>query len=63
VAALFSNLNLVKKHKIAYNLATSEAGEKIAQILNKILKNINLIKFRDNAILLNKISHQFLVTI
>jgi len=47
VAALFSNLNLVKNHKIAYNLATSETGEKIAQILNQIFNNIHLIKFRD----------------
>ncbi len=63
--AMFCNFYLVKNHKIAYNLATTEArkNKQIFEIL-RILEifDASWSKFESYQILLNKISHRFLVT-
>jgi hypothetical protein len=66
VPDVFYNLYLVKNHIIANNSATTETREKIITYLESIeIKNlfdICLTKFENYQILLNKISHRFLVT-
>ncbi len=70
VAALvpdqFCNFYLVKNHKIAYNSATNEAIEKITMYLESLVFynffDVCLTKLKNYQILLNKISHGFLVT-
>jgi hypothetical protein len=66
VPAMFNNFYLVKKHKIADNSTTTEAGEKISPYLELLefqkLFDACLTKFENGQILLNKISHRFLGT-
>ncbi len=70
VAALASDMlcdfYLVKNHKIANNSATTEAREKISTDLNTLefekFFDVCLTKIENNQILLNKISHRFLMT-
>jgi hypothetical protein len=62
---MFCNFYLARNHKIANNAATGEAREKISTDLESIelkKKDICLTKFENYLILLNKISHRFLVT-
>ena len=66
VPDMFCNFYLVKSHKIANISATTEGTEKNKHIFG-ILKNRNFLnvcftKFENYQILLNKISHRFLVT-
>jgi len=63
VPNMLCNFYLVKNHKIASNSATTEAREKkhIFGILKIFVFYICLTKFRNNRILLNKISHRFLL--
>jgi hypothetical protein len=63
VTDMFCNLYLVKNHKIANNLATTEAREKISTFLESLeFFNVCLTKFENYQISLNKISRRFLVT-
>jgi hypothetical protein len=59
-------LLLVKNHKIADCSTAAKAKEKISKYLEsfKFAKktDVHLTKFKNNQILLNKISHKFLVT-
>ncbi len=63
---MFCNIYLVKSHKIANNSATTEAREKISTVLESVefynFLNICLTKFENYQILLNKISHRFIMT-
>ncbi len=60
---MFCNFYLVKNHKTANNLATTEAREKISTYLESLeFFDIGLTEFRNNQILLHKIIHQFLET-
>jgi hypothetical protein len=56
----------VKSHRIADDSATTEASEKISTDLESLefLKSLGvcLAKFENYQILLNKISHRFIVT-
>jgi hypothetical protein len=62
----FKTLVQQKNDKIADNPATTEARDKIPRDLEflEFLKffHVCLTKFKNNPILLNKISHKFLVT-
>jgi hypothetical protein len=66
VQVIFYSFNLVKNHKTAKNLTTTNAREKnknrfgILRIL--VIFYIYFTKFKNNQILLNKISHRFLMT-
>jgi hypothetical protein len=66
VPDMFSNFYLVKNHKIAKYSTTTNTREKISTDLEplKFLKNfdVHLTNFKSNQILLNKISHRFLLT-
>jgi hypothetical protein len=57
----------VKNNKIAKNSTTTKASEKISgdlEILGfQLIFDICLTKFKNNQILLNKISHRFLLII
>jgi hypothetical protein len=62
---MFCNFYLVKSHKIANNSPTTEARERISTYFESFeLKNFDVCstKFENYQILLNKISHKFLVT-
>jgi hypothetical protein len=56
----------MKIFKIAHNSAATKAGEKLAQILESLefwkFFYEGSTKFKNNQILLNKISHKFLLT-
>ncbi len=60
------NFYLVKSHIIVSNSATTEAREKISTDLKSLpfkkFFDVRLTKFENHQILLNKISHRFLVT-
>jgi len=62
---MFCSFYLAKNHKIANNATNPEAREKISTDLESLefLKcfDVGLNKFRNNQILLNKISHRFLL--
>ncbi len=66
VPDMFCNFYFVKNHNIANNYATTEAGEKISIYLESLnfLKflDVCLTKFENYKILLDKISHRFVVT-
>jgi hypothetical protein len=66
VPDLFQNFYFVKKYKNANNSTTAEAQEKSNDTFEipRILKFFDVCfnKFKNNPILLYKISHQFLVT-
>jgi hypothetical protein len=66
VPDMFCNFYLVKNHKIANNSATTKAREKISTYLEFLevenFFDVCWTKFKNNQILLNKISHRFLVT-
>jgi hypothetical protein len=63
VPDMFSKFYLAKNHQIANNSATTEAREKISTDLESLeFFDVCLAKFKCNKILLNKISHRFLVT-
>jgi len=63
---MFCNFYLVKNHKIAKNSTTTKAREKISADLEFLefykFFDVCLTKFKSNHILLNKISHRFLLT-
>jgi hypothetical protein len=60
---MFCNFYAVKNQKIAKNSTTIKAREKISAALELIyFFGICLTKFKNNQILLNKISHRFLLT-
>jgi hypothetical protein len=60
---MFCNFYLLKSHKIANNLATTEAWEKISTYTESLeIFVVCLTKFENYQILFNKISHRFLVT-
>jgi hypothetical protein len=63
---MFCNFYLVKSHNIAHNTTSTEAREKINRDLESIeflnFFAVYLTKFETYQILLNKISHRFLVT-
>ncbi len=63
---MFCNFYLVKNHKIDKNSTTTKAREQISTHLESLefSKKIYacLTKFKNNQILLNKISHRFLLT-
>jgi hypothetical protein len=65
VPDMFCNFYFVKNHKIANNLATTEAGEIISTFGTlRILEffDVCLTKFENYQILLHKISHRFVST-
>jgi hypothetical protein len=66
VQDMFCNLYLEKNHKIANNSAATEAKEKISTYLESLefqkFFSVYFTKFENYQILLNKISHRFLVT-
>jgi hypothetical protein len=66
VPDLFCNFYLVKIYKIANHSATTEAREKISTYLESLefykFFDVCLTKFENYQILLNKISHRFLMT-
>jgi hypothetical protein len=66
VLDMFCNLYLLKNHKIAYNSTTSKAREKLStdsESLEFFLCMFeSLAILRNNQILLNKISHRYLLT-
>jgi hypothetical protein len=63
VPDMFCNFYLVKNHKIANNSATTAATEKITTYLESLEFFYEcLTKFENHQVLLNKISHRFLVT-
>ncbi len=66
VTAMFCNFYLVKNNKIADNSVNTEAREKICTYLESLefhnFFDACLTKFENDQILLNKISHRFLVT-
>jgi len=56
-------LYLVKNPKIVHNSTTTKASEKISTYLESLeFFDVCLTKFKNNQILLNKISHRFLRT-
>jgi len=63
---MFCNFYLVKNHKIAKNSTTTKAREKNSTDMEslefKTFFDACLTKFKNNQILLNKISHRFLLT-
>jgi hypothetical protein len=63
---MFCNFYFVRNHKIDDNWATTEASEKISTYLESLefLKfvDVRLTKFENYQILIDKISHRFLVT-
>jgi hypothetical protein len=65
VPDMFYNFYLVKKHKIAKNSTTTIARENISTHLESLefwkFFDIRLTKFKNNQILLNKISRRFLL--
>ena len=67
VPYMFCNFYLVKNHKIANNSASTETREKITTYLWSLefmnFFDICLTKFKNYQIILNIISHRFLVTI
>jgi hypothetical protein len=66
VPDMFCDIYLVKGHKIANNSATTETREKIITYLESVefgkLFYICWTNFENYQILINKISHRFLVT-
>ncbi len=62
VPYMFWNFYSVKNHKIAYNSTTAEAREELTQFCNPRISEACLTKFKNSKILLNKISHSFLLT-
>ncbi len=67
VSYIFCNFYLVKGHLIANDSSTTESrGKKTSTILESVefLKffEVCFIKFENNQVLINKISHRFLVT-
>ncbi len=66
VPVMFCNFCWVKNHKIIYYSANTEAGEKISTDLESLefqkFFDVFLTKLKNNQILLNKISHRFLVS-
>ncbi len=63
VTAMLCDFYLVKNNKIAQNSATTEAREKISTYLEFLeFFDAYLTKFENYQILLNKVSHRFLVT-
>ncbi len=65
VPDMFHNFYLVKSHKIANYSVTTEAREKISIDLESVefyIFYVCLTKFENYHILLNKISHRFLMT-
>jgi hypothetical protein len=66
VPDMFCIFNVVKNHKTANNLTNTEAREKISADLESLkfhnFLNVGFTTFKNNQILLNKISHQFLGT-
>ncbi len=59
VPDMFCNFYVVKNHKIVNNSATTETREKVITYLESLqFKKL----FENNPILLNKISHRFVVT-
>ena len=65
VPDMFCNFYLVKNHRIANHSASAEAGEKVSTYLESLefkkCFDVCLTKFKSNQILLNEISHRFLV--
>ncbi len=63
---MFCNFYLVKNHKIANNLSTTEARAKLSTDLESFefqkFFDVCFTKLENNQILLNKIIHRFLVT-
>jgi hypothetical protein len=63
---MLCNFYAVKNHKIALNSTTNKAGEKISTDLETLefqkFFDSRLTKFKNNYILLDKISHWFLLT-
>jgi hypothetical protein len=63
---MFCSFYLIKNHKIANNSTTTKAREKLSTDLEdfRVLEffDVCLTKFKNNKILLNKISHRFLWT-
>ncbi len=58
---MFCNFYLVKYHKNTKNSTTTKGREKISADLESLeLFDVCLTKFKNNQILLNKISHRFL---
>ncbi len=66
VPDMFCNFYLVKNHKITNKSATTEATEKISTYFESIefqnFFDVCLTKFENFQVLLNRISHRFLVT-
>ncbi len=59
----FCNFYLVKNHKIANNSTTTKAIEKISTYLESLkIFDTRFTKFENNKLLLNKISHRFILT-
>ncbi len=62
---IFCDFHVIKNHKIATNLTTTEAIEEISTDLESLVfkkkVDISTTLFEINLILLNKISYQFLV--
>jgi hypothetical protein len=62
---MFCNFYLVKNHKISKNSTTAKAREKISTDLESLefykFFDACFTKFKKNQILLNKISHRFLL--
>ncbi len=59
---MFCNFYLVKNHKIAKNSTTTKAREKLSKVLESLeFFDVSLTKFKNSQILLNKISHRFLL--
>jgi hypothetical protein len=63
---MFCNFYLVKNHQIANNSTTTKASKKISADLESLefykFFDVHLTKFKHDQILLNKISHRFLLT-
>ncbi len=63
---MFYNFQLVKNHKIAENSAITKAREKLSTDLESLefykFFDVCFTKFKNNEILLNIISHRFLLT-
>ncbi len=66
VPDMFYNFYLAKNHKIAKNSTTTNARGKISTALESLefwkFFEVYLTKLKNNQILLNKISHRFLMT-
>ncbi len=60
---MFGNFCLVKNHKIANNSTNIKASKKISTDLESLeFFDVRLAKFKNYQILLNKISHRFILT-